>query len=260
MTWAFKRQISYIFIVLAFFGITGYLIIHSSLDVTPTCSDFKQNGSETGVDCGGSCTRACSAEVDKVTILWARSFKVVPGRYNAVAYLENHNQNTVAEKVTYRFRFADKDNIYIGKSEGTMFVPAGMRFAVFSPGIDVGNSIPVYTTFQITSAPVWITVPTEKLSQIRIVASDIRLNGEDTLPTLTATLSNKSLFTIPEVNAVAILYDKDNNAISASSSYLDQLNKEESMDVNFTWPEPFPGKVVSKEIIPMFNILGVKIK
>jgi hypothetical protein len=258
MTWALKRQLSYVCIVIGFFAITGYFIVASKQNVAPTCSDYKQNGTETGVDCGGSCARACSTEVDALSVIWARSFKVVDGRYNAVAYLENHNQNAVAEKVSYRFRYADKDNIYIGKSEGITFVPAGRKFAVFETGIDVGNSIPVYTSFQITTMPIWVTVSADKLSQLKILPTDIRLSGEDTAPVLTATLSNKSLFTIPEVKVVAILYDKDGNAISTSSSYLDSLKGETSVDVNFTWPEPFTGKVVSKEIIPLFNIFKVK--
>ena len=131
MTWALKRQISYIVILILFFGIFGFLIIYPSFNEVPTCADGRQNGNETGVDCGGSCLRACIFESDEVSVLWARSFLVVPERYNAVAYLENHNKSLAVNKIKYQFRFADKDNIYLGRRQGVAFIPPGRNFAIF---------------------------------------------------------------------------------------------------------------------------------
>src|SRR3989344_7618543 len=145
MTWAFKRQFFYVLILVVFFSAFGFFIIYPSLKQTPSCFDRKQNGEETGVDCGGSCIKACLAQVDPLSIIWARAFRVIPGRYNAVAYLENHNENTVVNKINYRFDFTDANNVFIGKREGSTFVPPSGRFAIFEPGIDIGNSIPVYT-------------------------------------------------------------------------------------------------------------------
>jgi hypothetical protein len=41
---------------------------------------------------------------------------------------------------------------------------------------------------------------------------------------------------------------------------LDKLTSGESENINFTWPEPIPGNVIAKEIIPMYNIFLVKLK
>ena len=237
-----------------------FLIIYPKLTKLPTCFDAKQNGDETGVDCGGSCVLACVFQVDKISIFWARAFQVVPGRYNAVAYLENHNTNTAVYKLKYRFRFADKNNIYIGKREGETYIPPSGKFAVFEPAIDVGNSVPVYTTFEFTETPVWVQVPIEKINQLKVLISNINLKNEDTAPMLSATIKNDSLFIIPEVNIVVILYDQIGNAVSTSRTFLDQLKAEESKEINFTWPEPFSRKIVAKEIIPIFNIFSVKLK
>lgn len=260
MTWAFKRQIFYIGILILFFAIFGFLIISPNLTETPTCIDNKQNGNEAGVDCGGSCAKACLFQVDKISVLWTRSFKVVPGRYNAVAYLENHNKNTAVNKINYKFRFADKNNVYIGKREGSTSIPPSGKFAVFEPGIDIGNSIPVYTTFEFTQIPEWIQVSPEKINQLEVLVSNITLTNEQTSPVLSATIRNNSFFVISEIDIVAILYDANRNAVSASRTYLDSLAGEEERDVNFTWPEPLPGKVIAKEIIPMYNIFLVKLK
>src|ERR1035437_3040718 len=92
-TWALKRQFFYVLILVLFIAIVGFLIIQPSLNKPPSCTDGKQNGNETGVDSGGSCLNADPALVDSVSILWARAFRVVPGRYNAVAYIIHHNKN-----------------------------------------------------------------------------------------------------------------------------------------------------------------------
>lgn len=258
MTWALKRQILYICILFSVFSLFGFLIVRSSLNVAPTCTDNKQNGSELGVDCGGSCARACSFQVEEISVLWTRAFKVVSGRYNAVAYLDNHNKNAAINKINYRFRFADKDNVYIGKREGTAFIPPFGKFAIFEPGIDTGNSIPIYSTFEFTEVPEWTIVPQEKINKLEISASNITLLNEETNPVLSATITNKSFFSIPDIYVVAILYDEDHNAVSVSRTYLDELMKEEKRDVVFTWPEPFTSKIIAKEIIPMYNILQLK--
>src|ERR1035437_5233264 len=121
MNWAFRRQIFYIGIILLLCAIVAFSVIYPKLNKPPTCSDGIQNGTETGIDCGGSCTYACLAQMAPVSVLWSRAFEVVPGRYNAVAYLVNHNKNVAVEKISYRFRFADANNVYIGKREGSTF-------------------------------------------------------------------------------------------------------------------------------------------
>lgn len=254
MTWALRRQIFYIVILILVFSIFGFLIIYPSLNKAPTCFDGKQNGNETGIDCGGSCLNACISQVDAVSVLWARAFRVVPGRFNAVAYLVNHNKNAAISKINYRFRFADANNVYIGKREGSTFVPPGGNFAVFESGIDVGNSIPVYVTFEFTQTPQWVQVSQEKINQLKVLVSNIQLVDETTFPKLSATVKNTSLFNIPNVDVIAILYDAQGNAVSTSRTFLDQLYPLQNTDVNFTWPEPLPGIVVAKEIIPMYDI------
>ncbi|MFA6325097.1 MAG: hypothetical protein WCX46_02615 [Candidatus Paceibacterota bacterium] len=260
MNWALKRQLLYIAIIVAFFGVIGFLIIYPKLNKAPTCFDTKQNGDETGIDCGGSCALACTLQVDNLSTIWSRAFEVVPGRYNAVAYLKNSNVNTAINKINYRFRFADKDNVYIGKREGSTYVPPSANFAIFEPAIDMGNSMPVYTTFEFTEVPIWIQVPVEKINQLKVFISNIKLENTDTNPNLSATIKNNSLFQIPEVNVIAILYDATGNAVSASRTYLDSLIGEESANINFTWIQPFAEEVIAKEIIPIFNIFSVKLE
>ena len=255
MTWGLKRQIFYVIVLLLFVTVFAFIILYPTFNKAPSCIDGKQNGNETGIDCGGSCANACLSQVSPLSVLWARSFRVIPGRYNAVAYIVNHNKNAAVQKINYRFRFADANNLYIGKREGSTMVPPGGNFAVFEPGIDIGNSIPVYTTFEFTETPYWLQVPQEKIDQLKVTTSNIQLSGDTTSPRLSATIKNNSLFTIPNMNVIAVLYDASGNAISTSRTFLNQMTPLQNSDINFTWPEPLPGTVVAKELIPMYDKL-----
>jgi len=260
MTWALKRQIWYVLALILFSAGFAFLLAYPKLNKAPSCEDGKQNGTETGTDCGGQCARACIAEVDDISVLWARAFRVIPGRYNAVAYIANHNKNSAVQKINYRFRFGDKNNIYIGKREGSTFIPPGGNFAIFEPAIGVGNSVPVYTTFEFTETPNWFKAPKDKLDQLKVLVSNIELSPDPATPRLSAIVKNSSPFTIPNLNVVAILYDADDNAVSASSTYISSLAPLASVALNFTWLEPFFAPVVATEIIPIYDIFSVKLQ
>jgi hypothetical protein len=260
MTWGSKRQLIYASIVGTVLLGIGLWIGYPYFQNEATCFDGKQNGNETGADCGGSCKLACTFEVDQISLLWARSFRVDDGRYNAVAYLENQNPNTAVYKVKYRFRFADKNNVYIGSREGETFIPSAGRFAIFEPMLGIGYSVPVYTTFEFLEQPVWEKVAKDKIDQLKVLISDINLENADTFPRLSASMENTSLFSIPDITAIAILYDEWGNAINVSQTYFEQLGPEQRVKLNFTWAEPFEREVIRTEILPMYNVFLTQLK
>ena len=87
----------------------------------------------------------------------------------------------------------------------------------------------------------------------------IKLENEDSAPKLSANVKNMSLFSIPEIDFVSMLYDEKGNVVNGSRTFLEKLDGETISTINFTWPQPFKEKVVSKEIIPIFNIFSVKL-
>lgn len=260
MNWAQRRQLFFLLIFLALIFILGFLFIYPLFNKEPTCYDGKKNGDELGIDCGNSCPLACVSQIQNPSILWSRSFEVVPGRHNALAYLENHNENMAVYKVKYRFRFADKNNVYLGSREGETFIPPSRKFAVFESSIDLGNSVPVYTTFEFLENLTWIQVEESKVEQLKIISSALDLSNEEDKPKLSATVKNNSLFRIPEVSFIVVLFDEKNNALAISKTYLELLKPEEIAQINFTWPKPFNKKIVTKEIIPMYNVFLANLK
>ena len=234
--WATKRKIKYLAGALGFIFLVVIIPLIISFFRSPTCTDSKKNGTELGVDCGGVCTVRCDFEVKNPVVLWQRSFKVSPGIYNAVAYIQNPNVDSKISDAEYVFKFYDENNKLIGERSGKTFVPKNKVFGIFESGISAGNSIPKKTTFEFTNKLVWIRDLEEEPA---ITIDNNPLIGESTSPRVSANIQNKSIKNIKKMELVAIVSDDKGNAIGASRTFVDNLKVDSTAGLNFTWPGPF---------------------
>ena len=88
MTWATKRKLQYLSAVFVLFLLVLFIILYPIIFKKPTCIDNIMNGTETGVDCGGSCSLMCKEKTSDPIIFWSRAFPVVGKTYNLVAFIE----------------------------------------------------------------------------------------------------------------------------------------------------------------------------
>jgi hypothetical protein len=250
MDWATKRKLLFI---AGFFGII-FLIIGLVYLLryyqAPTCTDLKQNQGEQGVDCGGPCTIVCSSQISDPVVFWQRSFESTHGMYNAVAYVENPNSDLGVEEAVYRFKLYDAQNIYITERIGKTFIAPNERFAIFEPRLPVGERLPKRTVFEFVKFSSWKKVEGEKPT---LFVRGEQITGETEKPKATATLENKLLIPINNIDVSAIIYDTDDNAIAASATLVDSILPESSFDVVFTWQQPFRAPPVRIEVIPRIN-------
>src|SRR3954464_1462619 len=87
-------------IIVVVLGTTGYLLFSQK----PDCFNTKQDGDETGVDCGGSCQLLCRPEIlPLVTLGDARLLKIAPDTYEVVIVAENPNTNASVIRAPYTF-------------------------------------------------------------------------------------------------------------------------------------------------------------
>ena len=91
MGWSTKRQLLIVFILLATFLAALAFFALPYILKAPTCSDKKQNGGESGIDCGGPCVKLCLSQVNDLKVIWQRAFKVTSGAYDVLAYVTNQN-------------------------------------------------------------------------------------------------------------------------------------------------------------------------
>ena len=256
MSWASKRQFKYFSFFTLFVILVIFVIIYPLIFKKPTCSDSKQNGTETGIDCGGSCPLMCKEDISAPVILWSRAFHVVGNNYNLVAYVENRNKNSGVMVAPYEFRIYDNNNKLLGRKEGKTFVPPNQQFAVFEARFDAGESELKSVTFEFLQPLVWVKkLPTLQTLPIR-VSNIIFDNNKDT-PNLSATINNDSIYDIPGFDVIAILYDADNNAINASKTHKDQLLNNKSLPVIFTWPEVLSAVPLTQDVLISINPFSV---
>src|ERR1035437_2857393 len=104
MNWATKRKLQYLGGLFGLFLIALFIFLYPIIFQKPTCGDLKQNGDETGVDCGGSCPLMCKDKTSDPVVLWSRAFPVLGNTYNLVAFVENQNKNSGVVNMPYEFR------------------------------------------------------------------------------------------------------------------------------------------------------------
>lgn len=242
--WAFWRRFQYSAVLSILLVILGGSFYYNNLYVTPTCFDGKHNGEEAGVDCDGSCLRVCAFNAEKPIVRWARSFRVIDGQYNAVAYVENPNQSIGTPELAYTFSLYDADGL-ITEESGTTFLPPNGAYPIFAGRLQTGNRVPTQTFLELQPAELWLPITTgrEQFSLVRRV-----LRSTDTDPRLEATLLNNALTNTGEVDVVATIFDANGNALATSQTVVDDFIPRSEANVVFTWPEPIAKTLRSCEI------------
>lgn len=258
MTWAARRQLLYFFYLIVVVGIIAFLVIRNATHMEPTCYDGKRNGDEVGIDCGGACTFYCRDELQEPKLRWRRFFEVAPGLVHAVAYIEHSYPSAAAQTVPYTFYLYDEKNNLITARSGTTYLGPMGRSAIVETLIPVGNSVPSVARFEFSNP-----IPWEKISGSfsqaviktdRTLLESFATDASGSVGTrLTATLDNQSRISFEDIDVVAILYDKNDNAIAVSKSVLSSLKAQESATVYFTWPTRLDKDTVRVEVIPRIN-------
>ena len=241
--WSTERRIIYLSVILSVIFVIVVIPVVYFFRQAPTCFDGKQNGTEGGVDCGGTCQLLCSFDTIDPLILWSRVFNVAGGVHSAISYIQNPNLNSEA-LVKYVFKLYDAQNVLIGQKENTTIIPKNKTLAIFEPNIDTQLRTPSRVTFEIVDKPVWRK---NLSSPIEISVTQKVLSGESTRPRVNAIIENKSFDPAERIEAVAIVYNDRGNAIAASRTFVDRLEKDRPAQITFTWPQAFP---IAQEFCP----------
>jgi len=189
----------------------------------------------------------CSFQAVNPVILWSRFFEVREGLYNAVAFIENPNADSMAENVPYSFKLRDSENVLVYERKGVTDIPAQQRVPIVETDIATGVRVPVRIFFEFTADPDWRRVAGERPL---LKVTNINLQNVETTPKLSAVLENRSLVPASDVEVVAILLGDDGNAIAVSRTIVEFIGEDDSTNLIFTWPESFESVVAEVLVIP----------
>lgn len=252
MSWSRARQLKFIFTFLLILAVifSGLYFVYRP---QPTCSDNKQNGTELGVDCGGTCSKACVNQlvVPTPTIWWKRVFSSgAPGKYDVAALVENQNAHFGTGRIAYIFRLYDKNDVLLAEKAGATFFNPQEKFVIYEPNVDTGAREPVKTFLYFDNKAVW--------QRVKFVPPALSIGAKtyagSPKPALSAKATNESLELLRGTKFVAVLSDGDGNALAASQTVLDTLAPNETKVLNFTWLTPFTAEPAVKDIFPKLNL------
>lgn len=180
--------------------------------------------------------------------LWARSFRVRDGSYNAVAYIQNPNRDAGVRQARYHFGLYDAQNVLVAEREGTMYIMPGAITPVLEGRIDAGNRIVAHTYFEFTGPFTWERM---KNNALTISVNNKEISGISESPRLSAQVQNNSVIAQANISFVAVVFDPAGNAFAASATSLQRLDAGATSQIIFTWPDPFaiqPGRL---DVIPL---------
>ncbi len=250
MSWGTSRRNTILFILFIFIavpvGIVAFILFYEK----PNCFDNKQNGSETGVDCGGTCQLLCTVQQIEPVVLWERSFRVADGVYNLLAYVENPNTNAYLKNASYEFKMYNEENVLIGEKTGVISIAPKSARPILVNNVQTFEQIPMRVEFKFTSELVFEQAePKDSI----ILIKDEFIENEKTSPRVKAKIQNLSLKKIEHIDVVVLLYDVFDNVIATSNTYVDVLDSEDVRDIVFTWPQGFVEDVARIELIPIYD-------
>lgn len=244
LSWAKKRQLIYGGIVALFFVLVFAAPILSRTILGASCTDGRQNGSETGVDCGGACALLCPNTASEPRTIWQRVFMEGGGIASAVLYAENQNKNAGAFDAPYQVKVYDSFGLLVAEKRVTALISPNGAFAVFAPNLFVGERVPVRASFERTAPIVWRR---DVLPQnaVRVERLQFSLIPQ---PRVEAGIINTTKNPLGAI-AVVILYDADGNAVGASQTVAERVGAGASAPISFVWRAPFANPPVRAEVL-----------
>ncbi len=248
-TWGQKRQWLILSILLLLLLGAAGTITALALHKAPMCTDGKQNGTEEGVDCGGTCTYLCVADLKKPSVRFATPVFPEQGRTDVIAYIDNSNPEAGVPHAGYTLELLDAQGTVVAEKSGTVNLTPNSTAPIYIPHAYDGSKT-VAQAF-LTIDPDSIVYPRNYPKLIVPPASEIQIIGGDTSsPKITATLSNPTAHVLYGVTVVITVFDAHDNAIAASRTLVPTLPSQGTAPIVFTWNTAFRAAPVRVEILP----------
>lgn len=249
MNWDTKRKLLYALSLTVVISALIVLTMYDTLFPAPRCNDGKQNGYETGVDCGGGCALRCTQEVSPLSVVWAKSVRSGKNLYDLVALVSNANIDNASQELKYTFTLYDDVGKVLGSLSGTTVAPLDGKFPIIMQNVPLAKA-PKNVVATLTDGPHFTVEENPTSPTVRVLA---RRYEEGSIPRVYTTIANTKRVEINNLPVRVLLFDAFDNVYAVGQTIVPVLPKEGVQELIMTWNEPFNQKPVRIEVYPIFN-------
>jgi hypothetical protein len=250
MSWATGKRLMILgviaLILLSIAGVAAYFTLHKA----PSCIDNIENQGEEGIDCGGPCSRLCSALEKDPIVSYARPVQSGT-RTDVVAYIQNPNSAAV-KSAKYVVELYDANRALIGSATGFVDLAPRESVPLFVEGIYTGTKSvgQAFVSFDAASLQWMRYAGTRVLPR----GGQISVGGTTNAPRITASVSNAAAVPLRNIPVVVVVHDAQGVIIAASRTIIPQIPARGSADATFTWNQPFSGTLGPIDIFPVLPL------
>jgi hypothetical protein len=254
MNWDTKRKVLYAFFVVIVLSILTIFFLHSKLFPDPTCFDKKQNGYESGVDCGGVCRLRCENEVYPLTVLWSTAVKSSSSHYDLVGLVSNKNINNASLGLGYLFTVYSASGDVLTTISGTTTAPLDGNFPIILQDVPLSET-PERVTLSLVDSPHYL-VKENPVSPTVTVSNRVYEPGIK--PRVYALIKNNKQFEVRDLEVRVLLFDENNNVFAVGRTIIPLLVREQAQKIVFTWNTVFEKPPTRILVYPIFNPFQVQ--
>jgi hypothetical protein len=188
---------------------------------TPTCFDNIQNGSETGIDCGGSCM-PCEIKNLKLDVSEApRVFPAIGDQSILFAKVVNPSSTYAVKSFSYRLQVWSVLGVPIKTFTGSSYIaPGGTRYLVFPNLASAAANVEQPIAPLEISDVVWAQA--DSFSDYNLQISDVTTVVTASGGEVDCIVANKSQSNVP-LRITALLFDVNGSIVSASTGPVQNL-------------------------------------
>lgn len=238
MEWSQKRKILYAVGFAAIVILLASYPVYKLISRPATCFDQKQNGTETGVDCGGGCALSCTAEVKPLRVVWSKALPLGGTYYDLAAYVENLNTRSGVKNARYTIRAYNSSEQVLAERNGETEIAPGVGFVIFKPNVAITESPSrVEVAFNQEDLSRWVKA---SAAPSAVTTKNQSLKNTDTRPRFDVILvNNDTVNAVTNLAVNAVVYDALRRPVAVSATAVDGIPRGGEQSIFFTWPNRF---------------------
>ncbi len=255
--WNSKRRIYYVsgilFLLASFIFYKSYDYIFPA----PTCFDKKQNSTEVGIDCGGSCELMCKDTYVPLEIKLAKAFRAgLSEKDNKQAYdflilLDNKNIKLSPKKLTVNIDIYGSDGNKLDTIKKELTPSTFKQIPVLINNYTLPDSIEknIYITKLFISLDNYDMYHTVGAYDVRLL--DYKFEDSNTPKLNLAYTSPYKEIVKDNITLLVLLKDALDNVIGYNKKDINALYPEKKIELDLSWKESVGIPVKNIEMIPM---------